>query len=260
MSSIHLETLLDLTKIPIDKDLSIKMDAVRRICNAALFLRKEVGIRVRMPLNEMIVYSKNNLDIENFANIIKSEINVKNILFDKNFEKVASEKLIVNLKKCGQRFGKQIPDLVKAVNSGNWAKIENGVKVLDFILSTDEYEIKLDIKDKNVKACSCGNIVIFLNTIVTPELEYEGIARDITRMIQQNRKDMNLNVSDRIKITIISENEKIKYIIQNKELLKYIENETLSDITNDDISDIGTLFNHTHDEVGDIGLILNLKN
>ena len=246
--SIHLKTLLNLNNLPLNLDLSAKMDGIRKICNAALFLRKDANIRVRMPLSELTVYSKNPLDMQDFVDIIKNEINVKNVFFSTDFANVANEKLIINLKKCGSIFGKQIPELVKAVNSGNWQKTDNGIVVLGQPLSSDLYEIKLDIKDANARVCSGEEMIVILDTQITLELENEGIARDIIRMIQQNRKDLQLNVADRIKIAIFCENEKIKFIIKDPKLSQYIANETLSTEISDNIA--GNIFDHETEDFG----------
>ncbi len=250
INSLHLQTLLPLDKLPLDIELSKKMDAVRRICNATLFLRKEAKMRVRMPLNELIIYSKNELGLSNFIDIIKSELNIKNINFSLDFAKIANEKLILDLKKCGQKFSGKVPELVKAANSGQWQKNNDLIIIADETLTNDYYQIKLEMKIPNSKVCSDGETAVYLDTKITPELENEGIARDIIRIIQQIRKDINLNVSDRIMLGIETENEKIVNILNNKQLCDYIAEETLALEILQNCSKSDNIIENISDELG----------
>lgn len=229
MKSIHLQTISSFDLGINNPALVEKMNIIKSICNACLFLRKEQKIRVRMPLSSVTVYFSDFIDISEFTDIIKDEINVKNVILSRDFSSVAKEKLIVDLKKCGQRFGKLTPKIVSDINAGNWIKDRSEVKVGEHILNKDEYTVNLELSDKNNSAaCYTNKIVVKLDTSITDELLQEGLTRDLVRLIQQSRKELNLDVTDRIYIDIISKDQAIKEIFSNEGLMEFLSEQTLS--------------------------------
>ncbi len=240
--SVHLQNFPDVSFIDDNQQLVADMDIIRDICTTVLFIRDQKNLRVRLPLNKITIfnYSSQNDSIKNIQNnesyqdLIKDEVNVKNIeiveISDKD-KAVAELKLQINFKKVGVKLGARMKEISKEVLLGNWQKIvENGeqkIKINDVILENDEFEIKLIAKDTNFSATlSSNDCVVQLDVNITKELEEEGIARDIIRTIQQNRKEANFDVSDRINVFLYSADQKILNVIKSFD--KNIKEQTLT--------------------------------
>ena len=226
--SVHLQNFPDVSFIKDNDQLISDMDIIRHICATALFIRDQKNLRVRLPLNKVTIFNYggnkasllNIRTIESYQNLIKDELNVKNIEvveIENENKDVAELKLQLNFKKIGVKFGAKMKEISKNANQGNWRKIsENSIKIGDVILENDDFEIKLIAKDKNSSAALPTNdCVVQLDINVTKDLEDEGLARDIIRTIQQNRKSADLNVSDHIKVAIFSSNNRISDIIKS---------------------------------------------
>jgi isoleucyl-tRNA synthetase len=172
--------------------------------------------------------------LKEFAEIIAEELNVKEVeLVELAVESTkdfgVEQQLTVNSRALGPRLGKQVQEIIGAAKSGNWEQaqgkvIVNGVELLD-----GEYELNLVAKDESsaeklIGILPAGGFVI-LNRVVTPELEAEGLARDVVRAIQQARKDSDLDVSDRIATTLTAAKDVLEAVKAHEELVK---NETLT--------------------------------
>lgn len=105
--SVHLQRVPNLSFIKSDKKLVENMDLVRNICSTALFIRDKHKLRVRLPLSNLKIISKKSQDISDFKNIIKDEVNVKNIELNDNISELAEFKLQLNFKIIGIKFGKK---------------------------------------------------------------------------------------------------------------------------------------------------------
>ncbi|HSQ97768.1 MAG TPA: DUF5915 domain-containing protein [Rickettsiales bacterium] len=229
LNSIHLEDFPDLSNIKFDNNLVNEMDLIREICSTALFLRDRENLRVRLPLNEIKIIGQNLKNLENYKDIIADEINVKNVVFEENLKNIADFVLEVDLKKLGAKYGEKLKNIMIAVKSNQWKELDYGkIEVSGIMLEKDEYTIKLKPKNnaKNLQPLSNNKALIELDFKITPELELEGIARDLIRIIQQNRKDANLDLSDKIEISIMTNSEDIKKAIENN--IEYIKKQTLS--------------------------------
>lgn len=230
LNSIHLQDFPDVSNIKFDKELVEEMDLVKEICSAALYLRDRENLRVRLPLNQIKIIGSGISNLEKYKEIIAEEINVKNVVFEENLKDIADFIIEVDLKKLGSKLGEKLKDVIKAVKDNNWKELEDGkILIAGNILEKDEYTIKLKAKDKdakNLQPLSNNKALIELDFNITQELELEGIARDLVRLIQQYRKDANLNLSDRISLSIkISSPMIIKAIENNSD---YIKNQTLA--------------------------------
>lgn len=229
-NSVHLQSFPNVSNIKFDRDLVNKMDLVREICSTALFLRDKENLRVRLPLNQIKIIGQNLKDLEKYSDIIADEINVKKVIFEENLENVADYIIEVDLKKLGQKYGEKLKNIMIAVKSNQWKELSDGrVEIADIILEKDEYTIKLKPKNKdakNLQPLSNNKALIELDFTITPELELEGLARDLVRIIQQNRKDADLNLSDRISLTIKTTSDSLKNAISNNN--EYIKTQTLA--------------------------------
>jgi isoleucyl-tRNA synthetase len=229
--SVHLQDFPNVSFLNDEKDLVADMDLIRSICSTALAIRDNKNLRVRLPLNELTVIGKNSARILNFKEIIAEEVNVKNINIKEEISEIAELKLQVNFKKVGAKYGAKMKEITNCAKEGNWKKIsDNEIEIAGINLVGDEFEIKLMTKNQDDKkfittALPSNDYLIQLDIEVTKGLEEEGIARDIVRAIQQNRKDANLNISNRINLKISSSNSEIINVA--KKFSNYIKEQTL---------------------------------
>lgn len=227
VNSVHLQDFPDVSQIQENSKLIQEMDKVRDICSVALAIRDKKNLRVRLPLNSLKVIGKNINNLKKYKSIIQEEVNVKNIEFNEEIGDLAEFKIQLNFKKLGAKLGKKIQEVSKAARAGDWSNLDDGkIKIGGETLEKNEYEIKLSPKDNDsTSSISTNDAIIILDTNVTEELEIEGIARDLVRSIQQDRREAGFNVSDKIKIVVKSDYEKLKTAIQKHE--KYIKEQTL---------------------------------
>ncbi|MFT5702795.1 MAG: isoleucyl-tRNA synthetase [Rickettsiales bacterium] len=227
--SVHLQDFPDVSFLNNEEDLILDMDTVRQICSAALFIRDQKNLRVRLPLSKLTIIGAKAPRMLAYKDIISDEVNVKNIEIKSEIGDLAEIKLQINLKKVGAKLGSKMKEISMALKAGDWKKIEeNKIEIAGEILVDDEFEIKLITKNPhNTTALPSNDCLIELDINLTKELEEEGLARDIVRAIQQNRKDADLNVSSHIKIDLFSENENLLQVIKIYE--KYICEQTLTD-------------------------------
>lgn len=233
VKSIHLERYPDTKSFNSDHNLIRKMAIVRSICNNALSIRKDNGLRVRVPLSNLYIYSKN-LDLEDdYLNIIKDEINVKNIHITDKTEKITPS-LKINFKECSGKIGAKMQDVIKVAKNGEYEIHEDHVNIIGFKLEKNEYELSMICKEpKNMRYCSVFNFAMYLDTFVDEELKIEGIARDFIRSIQQERRNKMFNISDYIEIKFHSKSDELKNaVVRHGELIK---SQTLAKII--DLSD-----------------------
>ena len=229
LNSIHLQDYPDVSNIKFDDELVKEMDLVKEICSVALFLRDKENLRVRLPLNQIKIIGNDIEDLKKYKDIIADEVNVKDVVFESDIDKIATFVIEVDLKKLGSKYGEKLRDIMKAVKENKWKRVDGDkVEIANTILEKDEYSIKLKPKkeSKNMQALSNNKAIVELDFNITPELELEGLARDLIRIIQQNRKDANLVLSDRIKLSLKTSSQKLIKAIQDN--AEYIKNQTLA--------------------------------
>jgi len=236
MRSVHLTQWPDHEALTGDDDLVTAMDQVRAVSSSAQALRKAAGLRVRLPLAKLTVVTLGAKNLQPFTDIIADELNVKSVelvelSLDSTTEFGVVKKLTVNSRVLGPRVGKEVQNIIGASKSGNWSETNGTVVCGGVELIEGEYEIELvaDMSDSsksvNLIGILPGGGFVLLDSVVTAELEAEGIARDVIRAVQQARKDADLDVSDRIKLVITSSQEVLDAVSAHEELVK---SETLS--------------------------------
>jgi isoleucyl-tRNA synthetase len=209
--SVHLLDWPDSSVFPADDVLEATMDRVREIASSGLSLRKAQKLRVRLPLAKLTVVSEHGADLDAFAQILREELNVKQIEFvpfaeDSLSAFGISNKLAVNARAAGPRIGKQVQAAIAAARTGDWSINGENVVAGGIELLPAEFEMTLTSADPaNAIAFLAGGGFVLLDTQTTPELEAEGLARDIIRSIQDTRKAAGLQVSDRIRLSIIGD-------------------------------------------------------
>jgi isoleucyl-tRNA synthetase len=235
-NSVHLQNFPDISFLKSEDDLVKNMDLARLICSAALQIRDNKNLRVRLPLNKLIIVGKNAKKILPFKDIIADEINVKSIETSENIDEFAENKLQINFKKIGIKFGEKIKEITLAIKNNQWQKIsDDEIEICcdsgNIRLAGNDFEIKLtaksiDDKKFSTMALATNDYLISLDVEVTKDLEEEGIARDIVRAIQQNRRDAHLDVSNRIQVTIDSDSNTILEVAQK--FSDYIKTQVLA--------------------------------
>ena len=206
--SVHLLDWPDPTLFPQADDLVEAMDRVRQIASSGLALRKARGLRVRLPLASLTVVVEEAGSLEAFGDILSDELNVKSVeLRSLTAESLGefgiSNKLTVNARALGPRIGKDVQRVIGAAKSGDWFERDGAVTVGGFELLPEEYELEPQAAgDARAIAFLPGGGFVLLDTVTTPELEAEGLARDLVRAVQDSRKGAKLDVSDRIALTL----------------------------------------------------------
>lgn len=198
--SVHLSDWPKSNALPANHALVAAMDRVRETCSAALSIRETESLRVRLPLSELIVAAEDAQTLDPYKDLIADELNVKTVTLSSDLAQYGSLELKVN-PAIGKRVGGAMKEIMPASKQGNWTDNSDGtITVANHVLSLadNDYSMRLVTEEGTAAKPLSGQGAVILNTTVTPELEREGIARDLIRLIQQTRKDADFNVSDRI--------------------------------------------------------------
>ncbi|WP_461165082.1 isoleucine--tRNA ligase [Arthrobacter sp. R4-81] len=230
--SVHLADWPDAGLFPANGGLVEAMNRVQQICSTGSSLRKAANLRVRLPLQELTVVAPGADALEGFAAVVADELNLRSVrLLDAASaspeEFGIEQKLVVNARAAGPRLGKNVQQAIKGSKSGDWSVDEAGVVTAGGLeLEPQEYTLETVVAESAAGTGSRaagvlpGGGFVVLNTEVTPELEAEGLARDMVRAIQQARKDAGLNVSDRIRTTVTAAQGVVDSLLANAVLVK----------------------------------------
>lgn len=208
--SVHLTDWPDADAFPAADDVRDAMDAVRELSSVGNALRKREKLRVRLPLARLTVVSPLAADLAQFEGILREELNVKAVELVAQQEGTASEygishRLSVNARVAGPRLGKEVQRIIRAAKDGFWTEQDGVVTVDGIALEPAEYELALETSGRpegEALAIVPGGGFMLLDTVTTPELEAEGLARDAIRVVQEARKNAGLDVSDRIALAL----------------------------------------------------------
>ncbi|MCH2547009.1 MAG: isoleucine--tRNA ligase [Alphaproteobacteria bacterium] len=216
----------------IDAALMNEMDKVRDACNAAHGIRNAAKIRTRQPLAEikLIGLSGDNLG-EEFSRLILDEVNAKSYTTAdaSQVKEFASYKVQVNLPVVGKKLGPQVKQVMAAARNGEWKLNGDKLELAGIVLESGEYSVLLEPKDEYkaaAQALSSNDALVILDLNITPELEAEGVARDLVRMIQQARKDADLDISEHIDLYLELAPDHAKAAQAH---CQYIQEQTLAD-------------------------------
>lgn len=238
--SVHLSEFPKYDSSCIDEALERRMNLAQQISSMALSLRKKSGIKVRQPLNKILIPLNNNFlqkDIEQVKNIILSEINVKKIEFVSGESKILVKRIKPKFTILGPKYAKLMGNIVSRITSFNQKDIETFeaqgtykllIKNQTIILSLNEVEISFE----DIPGCLVANennLTVALDVTITSQLKEEGIVRELVNKIQNVRKQNGFDVTDRINVSIEKHNELNNAIINN---LEYICTEILANTFN----------------------------
>jgi len=212
--SIHLTDWPNENAFPADPGLVHAMDQVRDISSTVLSLRKQSGLRVRLPLANLTIVALNVDGIARFESILADELNVKSVTFVEQGPTSAvdfgiTSRLTVNSRVAGPRLGKQVQQVIAAARGGDWSLADGVVTAGGIELVEGEFELVLETQATGENAGNTalallpGGGFALLDTAMTPELTAEGLARDVIRAIQDTRKAAGFDVSDRINLDLV---------------------------------------------------------
>ncbi|MHA7269139.1 isoleucine--tRNA ligase [Arthrobacter sp. HLT1-20] len=228
--SVHLTDWPNADLFVPNADLVEQMDRIQQICSTGSSLRKAAKLRVRLPLQELTVVAPNAALLNDGANVVADELNIRSVRFvdaaDATPEEFGiSQKLVVNARAAGPRLGKNVQLAIKGSKSGDWSVTDGVVTAGGLALEPSEYTLETVVSDAvdggaSAVAMLPGGGFVVLNTELTDELEAEGTARDMVRAIQQARKDTGLQVSDRIRTIISAPQDIVDALHANAELVK----------------------------------------
>ena len=231
-NSVHLAQFPDVSQIACDNALVKQMDQALEICNAALFIRSSENIRVRQPLAKLTIVAQSADALGHIVEIIKDEVNVKEIVFADNIADFANFKLTLNFPVLAKRLPHKVKDIVAASKQGQWSKSADGqLLIASELLEPDEFTLKLEAKGGNgYKVLSGFDCVVVLDLDISPQLYLEGVARDVVRFIQQARKECNLHITQRILIRLDCQNPDERVLLDQvvAQYAAFINEQTLS--------------------------------
>ena len=210
--SVHLENWPDAELFPADDELVAAMDLVRDVASAGLGLRKAKGLRVRLPLAKLTVVAANPAGLADYARILEDELNVKAVaceeLTDSSLETHGIEQVLtVNARALGPRLGKRVQEIIGAAKAGNWTASPTVTVAGEPLLDGEYVLVPTPADASSAVAFLVDGSFVILDTELTAELEAEGLARDVIRVVQDTRKAAGLEVSDRIELGIFGDDE-----------------------------------------------------
>ena len=237
--SVHLADFPVADDFPADNDLVTAMDSMRGVCSATNSIRKAHKLRNRLPLPKLTVAMADSQQLATFADIIRSEVNVKELSLTDDVDSIGTFEVVVNAKIAGPRLGKDVQKAIKAVKAGNYERTDHGTVIADGVeLQPDEFTERLVAADPTATAQIDGvDGLVLLDTHVTEELEAEGWAADVIRGLQDARKLMDLEVSDRITVTLGVPAEKEQWALRHADTIAGEVLATSLDIIVGDIPD-----------------------
>ena len=223
--SIHLADWPDASSFPINETILHSIDTVRRVCSLGHSVRNQAQVRVRQPLPEVIIAGNMAQLAEGYTDIIMDELNVKKVRFTTDVGEMGRQEIAVNARALGPRLGKKMKDVMKAVKSGEGEIMDDGtLHVAGEVIQADEFEMRINAEDGH--ACeSDGGVFVCLDLHIDRELELEGLARDVIRMVQNARRDADLVPDERIILGLDATGDLGEAILKHR---KFIMTEVLA--------------------------------
>lgn len=202
--SVHLADWPDAQALPDERDLVAAMDRVRDVCSVGLSLREAQRLRIRLPLAALTLAGRDVRALEPYADLIRDELNVKELRFADEVGAFGRFVLQVDMKQLGPRLGERMKSFMPALKRGEWrVRPDRTAEIAGVELTPADYEMRLVPNEGVASAALPGNdAVAVLDVDVTPELRAEGIARDVVRLVQQARKEAGLQITDRIELRL----------------------------------------------------------
>jgi isoleucyl-tRNA synthetase len=234
--SIHLSDFPKYEESFVNKSLERKMESAQTISSLVLSLRAKEKIKVRQPLQKIMIPVDNEQQKEEIlavANLIKHEVNIKEIQLMEDASDILIKQIKPNFKALGPKFGKDMRFIAAEVQKFNQEDINKIEKDKNISIEVNGKNLTLDIADVEISSkdiegwlvANEGALTVALDVTISEELRKEGVARELVNRIQNARKDTGLEVTDKIKLTVLNFESLQQSIADNKE---YIMSETLT--------------------------------
>ena len=252
VASVHLSDFPVCHEELIDKDLEERMQMAQSISSMVLALRRKVNIKVRQPLQHLMIPvldEHQRSALEAVKALVLNEVNVKEMRFVDNTEGILVKKIKPDFKKLGPRYGKIMKALAAAIQQMSQEDINAFEKAGTFTLKVDGVDAVIDRADVEIISedipgwlvANEGRLTVALDITVTEELKKEGLARELVNRIQNIRKSSGFDITDKVIIKIASATEMDGAIQLFRE---YISNQVLAksiEITSEPIANATTL-------------------
>ena len=236
--SVHLDRFLQADETLIDKDLEARMEMAQKITSMVLALRRKVNIKVRQPLQSVMIPAVDETQkkhIEAVKDLIKNEVNVKELKFVEGAG-ILVKKVKCNFRTMGKKFGKLMKSVAAAVDALSQEQIAEleaqGQIALDIPESAEKQMVVLEdveIISEDIPGwlvANEGNLTVALEVELTDDLVNEGTARELINRIQNIRKESGFEITDRIQVCV-APHEKMEKAIGA--FADYIKNQVLAD-------------------------------
>jgi len=235
--SVHLSDFPNFDLEYVDLSLEKRMQTAQTISSLVLSLRKKERIKVRQPLQKImipILNSTQRQEIQVVSDLIKSEVNVKEIDLLDDVSDLLIKQIKPNFKVLGPRFGKEMGLIAKEIQSFSQIQIQELEKNGSIFLKINGNDVTLSVQEVEIASqdipgwlvASANGVTVALDITISEKLKKEGIARELINRIQNIRKDLGLEVTDKVRIKIQTEKEVESAIADN---LEYIKTETLAE-------------------------------
>jgi isoleucyl-tRNA synthetase len=229
--SVHLSHFPVSDEQAIDQNLEEKMSLAQNISSLVHSLRKKHTIKVRQPLSRILIpvlQPKIKAQIQDVEDLILSEVNIKNIEYIDDTSGLLVKKIKPNFKKLGKEYGPRMKDIAAVIQSFGQEEIQLLEKDQALPVHLNGQTVKLTIEDVEITSedipgwivASENGLTVALDITITEDLKKEGISRDIVNRVQNLRKDMGLEVQDKIKIDVQLSNELVNAALEtNREYI-----------------------------------------
>lgn len=235
--SVHLADFPKHDDLFIDKVLERKMENAQTISSLVLSLRAKEKIKVRQPLQKIMIPVDNKTQKEEIlavSDLIKHEVNVKDIELLEDASDILVKQIKPNFKALGPRFGKDMKQIANAISKFTSEDINKIEQSGTFAVQVNEKSIILELNDVEITSqdiegwlvANEGTLTVALDITLTEDLRKEGIARELVNRIQNLRKDSGFDVTDRIDVMLQKDDNIIKAVQSN---IEYIKTETLTE-------------------------------
>ncbi len=236
VKSVHLTDFPVSDSTFVDEDLEQRMQLAQKISSLVLGLRKKVNIRVRQPLQKVMIPvldEKFKTQLQGVENLILSEVNVKELEYLTDTAGVLVKKIKPNFKTLGPKYGKLMKSIAATINAFDQEEIDAIETRGQLSVDVDGQQVVLMSEDVEILSedipgwlvASEGKITTALDITISPILKQEGIARELINRIQNLRKDNNLEVTDKIELWVEKHDQITDAILNNND---YICSETLA--------------------------------
>ncbi len=232
--SVHLSQFPESVENFVDKSLERRMQQAQTISSLVLSLRKREMIKVRQPLQKIMIPvldAAQRADIEAVSDLIKAEVNVKEIVLLDDDSSILIKRVKPNFKALGPRFGKDMGLIAKEIQALTAAQINELDKTGKLSIEVSGNSVLLALEDVEISSqdiegwlvANANGMTVALDILISPTLKQEGIARELVNRIQNIRKDSGFEVTDKITVQL-QKNEVLENAVSNN--MEYIKSET----------------------------------